>query len=315
MEPNTQNSIPITSDQLDLWLDGVLALCQRGQLVDGILHLGQALRFDHPAVMAYSKNRWANSGFLQNALALWERLIDTGHFSNSFPSELELRNFLTNQFANQQESLIEDLTVNQCWQQRLLLHVGCGDKTQQDTGPGFLSPAQWREIRVDVDPGANPDIRGSLTNLAAIPSHSVDAVFSSHTLEHLYWQEVPKALGEIYRVLKPSGFTLSWVPDLQVAAQWILQDKMFEVIGRTPFGPLTPFDLVFSHRGAVDRHNPAMAHHCGFTLTTLGQVHQTAGFGAVYCKPRIAGFDLQGLATKAIVPPPLLQTLAAVYFY
>ena len=197
--------------------------------------------------------------------------------------------------------------------QKVLLHVGCGSHRREHTGPGFQS-AQWREIRLDADPTVKPDLIGSITDLSAVASFSVDAVFSSHTLEHLYAHEVPVALAEIRRVLRDTGVAVAWVPDLQAAARLIAEDRLFETIGGSPYGPLTPFDMVFSHRALVGRDRPFMAHHCGFTLSTLVAAHRDAGFRSVIARPRIPGFDLQVLATPALVPPGLLAALAALHF-
>ena len=67
---------------------------------------------------------------------------------------------------------------------------------------------------MDIDPAAQPEVLGSLTKMDAFPAHEFDAVWSSHTLEHLYSHEVPAALAEFKRVLKPDGFALITCPDL-----------------------------------------------------------------------------------------------------
>jgi hypothetical protein len=69
-----------------------------------------------------------------------------------------------------------------------LLHIGCGPKSMHDL-QGF-SPVQWQEIRFDIDPNVRPDVLGSMTDLQAIDNASVDAVYSSHNLEHVYAHEV-----------------------------------------------------------------------------------------------------------------------------
>lgn len=203
------------------------------------------------------------------------------------------------------------------WEQRLprrtVLHIGCGDTFLADVAPQF-DPDQWQEIRLDADGEASPDVIGTISDMSAIPTASVDAVFSSHTLEHLYWHEVPSALAETRRVLKPDGFLVAWVPDLQAAARWIAEDRLFEVIGQTPAGALTPFDMVFSHRGMVGRDKPFMAHHGGFTQSTLMSVMRDAGYGSVTVEHRVRGFDLQVFSMQPVVPQSLLLSLRMIYF-
>ena len=65
-----------------------------------------------------------------------------------------------------------------------LLHVGCGHDSQADLPAPFNLPP-WQEIRLDIDPNSRPDVVASITDMAAVPSRSVDAVWSSHNLEHL----------------------------------------------------------------------------------------------------------------------------------
>ncbi len=68
---------------------------------------------------------------------------------------------------------------------RQLLHIGCGHKRKDQTTNGFNLP-EWGEIRFDIDPAVEPDITGSMIDMAAVETESVDAIFSSHNLEHLY---------------------------------------------------------------------------------------------------------------------------------
>ncbi|MGV2390358.1 MAG UNVERIFIED_CONTAM: methyltransferase domain-containing protein [Microcystis novacekii LVE1205-3] len=75
-------------------------------------------------------------------------------------------------------------------------------------------------------PSVNPDILGTITDLSAVPDSSVDAVFSSHNLEHIYHYEVPIALGEFKRILKPEGFLMIVVPDMQTAAEFVARGDM-----------------------------------------------------------------------------------------
>ena len=92
------------------------------------------------------------------------------------------------------------------------LHIGCGQKRKNQTTPGFNSP-DWQEIRFDIDPAVAPDIHGTMLDMSAVQSSSMDALFSSHNIEHLYPHEVPVALAEFRRVLKPEGFAVITCPD------------------------------------------------------------------------------------------------------
>lgn len=49
--------------------------------------------------------------------------------------------------------------------------------------------------------------------LDVFASQSVDAVFSSHLLEHLPYESIPKVLSEWVRVIKPKGHLIFYVPD------------------------------------------------------------------------------------------------------
>ena len=86
------------------------------------------------------------------------------------------------------------------------LHVGCGP--QNKSGLKGFSSSEWQEIRFDIDPNVNPDIQGTLTDMALVDSQSMDAIFSSHNIEHLFPHEIPIALSEFYRVLKPEGIVV-----------------------------------------------------------------------------------------------------------
>ncbi|MBV8636432.1 MAG: SAM-dependent methyltransferase, partial [Burkholderiaceae bacterium] len=76
---------------------------------------------------------------------------------------------------------------------KTFLHVGCGPKRKENTTRGFNTP-EWNEVRFDIDEKARPDIVGTMLDMSGVESGSVDAVFSSHNIEHIYPHEVPVAL-------------------------------------------------------------------------------------------------------------------------
>ncbi|MBV9859423.1 MAG: methyltransferase domain-containing protein, partial [Alphaproteobacteria bacterium] len=109
--------------------------------------------------------------------------------------------------------------------QKIVLNVGCGYAPRQNLHETFRG-AEWREIRFDIDPSVRPDIVGSMTDMRAVEPDSVDAVWSSHTLEHLQRHEVPLALREFLRVLRPGGMLMVNLPDLQRIAALVAADRL-----------------------------------------------------------------------------------------
>ncbi len=195
--------------------------------------------------------------------------------------------------------------------QRLLLHVGCGQARLTDLPAGFQRG--WQEWRIDLDPDAHPDLIASFSDLSLLPDACADALFASHVIEHLYWFEVPQALAEARRVLKPDGMLVLTCPDLQSAAAMIAEDRLFETAYLSPAGPITPFDIVYSYRPFVQRSPQTMSHKCGFTLTTLTQAVREAGFTSVYGLRRPEAFDLWLLAVAQALPEAELTAQARQY--
>lgn len=153
------------------------------------------------------------------------------------------------------------------------LHVGCGPARLPEP---LFPAAEWREIRLDIDPATQPDIVASLTAIP-VADGAMSAVFSSHNMEHLHPDEVPVALAEFFRVLRPGGFCLIAVPDVQEAAARIASGRGDETAYEAPCGPVTAFDILFGHAG-MRRDNPWMAHRTGFTAKSLTAAMLAAGF-------------------------------------
>lgn len=194
-----------------------------------------------------------------------------------------------------------------------LLHVGCGPKSKAHTTRGFNSD-NWTEIRLDIDPGVAPDVTGTMTDMTAVDSGSVDAVFSAHNIEHLYPHEVPHALSEFLRVLSDDGFAVITCPDLKSVCALIADDKLTEAAYVAPVGPIAPLDILYGHRPAMARGNLYMAHRCGFTQKVLTATLFAAGFRSIATACRPSSFDLWAVATKREWDQVELQQLAAAHF-
>lgn len=195
---------------------------------------------------------------------------------------------------------------------RTFLHVGCGPARQAQAGPGLRGEG-WREIRFDIDPSVSPDLVGSMTDMSAVADGQVDAVYSSHNIEHLYAHEVPRALSEFWRVLKPDGFAVITCPDLQAVARLVANGHLTEPAYTSPLGPISPHDMLYGSSDALAMGKTYMAHRCGFTLDTLVASLQRAGFGSVAGVARSKEMDLWAVASKAVLAQHEMRSLAATH--
>jgi len=174
-----------------------------------------------------------------------------------------------------------------------VLNAGSGSYAARRLHPVFAQEA-WNEVRLDIDPQSKPDVVASITDMkSAFSPQSFDAIWSSHTLEHLYAHEAPLALAEFKRVLRPDGFALITLPDLEAVASLVLDHGLEEVAYISPAGPITPLDVIFGHSASITRGQFYMAHRTGFTSASLGRQLADAGFATVLVKRE--GLDLWAL--------------------
>jgi hypothetical protein len=198
-------------------------------------------------------------------------------------------------------------------QLKTFLHVGCGSNSKQHTTAAFAG-SSWRELRLDIDQAVHPDIVGTMTNMVAVADQSVDAIFSSHNIEHLYAHEIPLALREFLRVLKSDGFAVITCPDLQSVAVLVAQDKLTEPAYISPQGPIAPLDILYGFRPSMAAGNLYMAHRHGFTEKTLVNTLIGGGFPSVVSRRRPLAFDLWAVAAKSAMPEATLRALAVEHF-
>ena len=192
-----------------------------------------------------------------------------------------------------------------------LLHVGCGPNTK--AGLKGFAGAEWQEIRLDIDPGVAPDIEGTLTDLGRVESGSIDALYSSHNLEHLYAHEVPVALREFHRVLRDDGIAIITCPDLQSIGAALAKDLLLEPLYQSAQGPISAIDMLYGHRALLAAGNAFMAHRCGFTYSVLQKVLFEAGFRHAYGGRREQAYDLWVVAFKSGTDDALAHSIATRY--
>ena len=195
---------------------------------------------------------------------------------------------------------------------RDVLHVGCGSSTIADMPRGFQG-GSWRELRFDIDPTYNPDFIGTMLDMQAVASESVDALYSSHNIEHVYAHEVQTVFREFVRVLKPDGFAIVTCPDIVPVARHIAEGRLEEPLYQSPTGPIFALDVVYGHAAAVAAGETYMAHRTGFSQRTLGLNGQAAGFARIAVRARPEKFDLWMVATRSQVSDERLTELLTLY--
>jgi SAM-dependent methyltransferase len=173
---------------------------------------------------------------------------------------------------------------------KTLLHVGCGP--QNKSGLKGFDSVEWREIRFDIDPSVYPDINGTLTDMHVVASGSVDAVYSSHNIEHVFPHEVHTVLLEFHRVLKEDGIVVLTCPDLRSVCEAVVNDRLLESLYESPAGPIAPIDILYGHRDSVAEGKLYMAHKTGFTYSSLGSAFSKAGFKFYVGGARPSNYDL-----------------------
>ncbi len=182
---------------------------------------------------------------------------------------------------------------------QIVLHVGCGVAGPEKL-PALFRQGGWREWRLDIDPGVTPDFIASLTDMRVVGDGGVDAVYSSHNVEHLYPHEVQPALREMRRVLKPEGFCLIKLPDMQEVAVAVAEGRLEEPLYISPMGPISPLDIMYGHRASMTDGNLFMAHRTGFTQATLGAALIEAGFASAMVQREPGFYCLTAIAFRVL---------------
>lgn len=148
------------------------------------------------------------------------------------------------------------------------LHICRGEKNPARLPKLFATP-EWQEIRFDTDPNMN---------ITGMESASMDGVFTAHNLQFLPSLQVPFAVKEFFRVLKPGGIAMITVPDMQVVAAYIAQGRLENKLYDSPAGPISPIDIIYGSRQTEQNR---IMHKSGFTAVTLARRLMEAGFSNI----------------------------------
>lgn len=145
------------------------------------------------------------------------------------------------------------------------LHVG-GEEAKEG----------WTVLNVQEGPCV--DVVGTCTAMPAVEDASCDEVYASHVLEHLrYEDELPQALAEFFRVLKPGGLLRVAVPDLDFLCRlFVLQELDFDQ-------RFTVMQLMFGgHDDENDFHKAGLNEEilASFLVDArFGKLHRVEDFG------------------------------------
>jgi len=174
-----------------------------------------------------------------------------------------------------------------------LLHAGCGHCTNRP--PADFDT--YKEVRLDCDPMVEPDIVASIVAMPQVADSTFDAVLCSHVLEHVFGHEVPMALREFLRVLKPGG-KLWWnSPDLQAIGGKLALDQADHALYLSGMGPVAPLDMIYGHRASVARGDTFMQHKTGFTASIVKHLLVACGFEQIEVDRRVL-YELKATAQK-----------------
>lgn len=157
------------------------------------------------------------------------------------------------------------------------LHIGCGDKYLD----GFLN--------IDANPFRKLDMWLNLRNGLPFQADTVNCIYTFHTVEHFYPDELEAILSECHRVLKTGGGMRIVVPNLRTAIQAYTE-------GRAEWFN----DWPRSYRSLGGRFSNFLfcdgQHRIGFDAAYLEELLLSAGFSSVnerkpmeseFCKPEV----------------------------
>jgi predicted SAM-dependent methyltransferase len=146
---------------------------------------------------------------------------------------------------------------------------------------------------VDALPDApGVDVFADLSQPLPFADGEADLIYAAHVLEHFPTDVVPVLLADWRRVLRAGGLLLVAVPDLEVMARTILEDRPGWF---TP--PHSPW-LGALYGGQKDEYD---FHKTGFTAPWLAGLLADAGFGSVQ---KVQRFRELSVADTSFSPVP-----------
>ena len=173
--------------------------------------------------------------------------------------------------------------------QGLYLHLGCGPQIYD----GFVNIDKFYK---------DPQVINADMYRLPYEDGSVDAIYSSHALEHLPFRRARAALVEWARVLKKDGRLFLAIPDLEMIMKVMLSDQMPEHLKWDWFVyTMYGWQVDTNYRG-IDPNVPldmGQFHYCGFTAKSITNFLQEAGL-QVRLLFQYDGWDTPSLWVEAV---------------
>lgn len=162
-------------------------------------------------------------------------------------------------------------------------------KTVLNAGCGFINLLEnpyaedkfngWNVTRMDINEETKPDILSDICDMESVKDNTFDAIWSQHTLEHLFTADVDKALNEFFRVIKPGGFVAMYLPDFKKIAEIVIEEPDVEKVQYVSTGGcIRTVDMVFGYEQAIRSGQDKMLHKTCFTEFSIIKKLEKAGF-------------------------------------
>jgi hypothetical protein len=169
------------------------------------------------------------------------------------------------------------------------------------SGPAIIPVLPWFEgwdaVRLDLEPSNEPDLLMDAMDLDTLDAAQFDAAYASHILEHIYPFDLARFLNGVRHVLTDDGILVARVPDILLACRIVArQGDLNAFIYDSPAGPVTAWDMLYGYRPYQMQFGRPMAHHDGYSASSLSDTLRAGEFETVYTQA--VGGEIIAIACK-----------------
>lgn len=145
-----------------------------------------------------------------------------------------------------------------------VLELGGGDNPLRDANGGRIT------TNMDIRSGENIDIVHSMDIFPwPIENESYGEIFAKYVLEHLSWHDIERAISEIFRILKPGGKGIFFIPNTFEQCKKIVEQGINK----------GTVELLFGSQEFIPRY--IGAHKIGFSPQYIKKLFEAAGFNFI----------------------------------